>query len=307
MSPTLGDADTVLTERAASYLAAGPADAQALISYVCQLPAAPSMIAEHMAAALFAGHERFARTRDGRWTLRERLAAASWGAPAAGRRRSKRAAPAAAPLHEESFIVVDVETTGSRPNYGDRVTEVAAVHVQRGVVTPVFETLVNPERPIPPAVTALTNITADMVRRAPRFAEVCDQLLGALEGHVFVAHNANFDWRFLSVEVERATGRPLVGRRVCTVRLARKLVPELTRRNLDAVTRFYGIENHARHRAGGDALATARAFTRLLAAARDRGIESLDELERLSRMPSARRRRRRPPAMPHSASDDRTA
>lgn len=305
MGTTLGTADTVLTERAASYLAGGPADSQTLISHVCQLPGAPPMIAEHMAAALFAGHQRFRRTSDGRWTLREvAVETATW--PAGPKRRGARVIARGSELDESSFIVVDVEATGSRAYHGDRITEIAAVHVQRGVVTPVFETLVNPERPIPPMVVALTNITAEMVRGAPRFAEVCDQLLGALEGHVFVAHNAHFDWRFLSAEVERATGRPLIGRRLCTVRLARRLVPQLQRRNLDAIAHFYGIANHARHRAGGDALATARAFTRLLDAARDRGIGTLDELDRLSRTPSGRRRRRRS-ALPHPVSKDTTA
>jgi DNA polymerase-3 subunit epsilon len=303
--PSLGTTDTVLTERAASYLASGPADAQALISHVCQLPGAPPMIAEHMAAALFAGHQRFRRTSDGRWTLRALpVETATW---TSSKRRGARVTARGSQLDRESFIVVDVEATGSRAYHGDRVTEIAAVHVQGGVVTPVFETLVNPERPIPPVVMALTNITAEMVRRAPKFAEICDQLLGALEGHVFVGHNANFDWRFLSAEVERATGRPLIGRRLCTVRLSRKLVPQLRRRNLDAVTHFYGIENHARHRAGGDALATARVFARLLNAARDRGIDSLDELERLARTPSGRRRKRRRFAMPQPVWDDTTA
>ena len=165
---------------------------------------------------------------------------ATWGAPT--KRRGARVTARGSQLDDESFIVVDVEATGSRAYHGDRITEIAVVHVQRGVVTPVFETLVNPERPIPPMVMALTNITAEMVRHAPKFAEVCDQLLGALEGHVFVAHNANFDWRFLSTEIERATGRPLIGRRLCTVRLARRLLPQLQRRNLDAITHFYGID-----------------------------------------------------------------
>ena len=91
------------------------------------------------------------------------------------------------------------------------------------------------------------------------------------------------------------------------MRLTRKLVPQLARRNLDAVTHYFGITNHARHRAAGDAMATARAFTRLLSAAADRGIESLDELDRLARTPSVRRRKRRPPALPHSVTDDTTA
>ncbi|MEO6877051.1 MAG: hypothetical protein ABI205_01135, partial [Gemmatimonadaceae bacterium] len=73
---TLGSAETLLTDRAADFLTAGPADPQALISYVCQLPGAPVNVAEHMAAALFAGHQRFARATDGRWMLRDAMPSA---------------------------------------------------------------------------------------------------------------------------------------------------------------------------------------------------------------------------------------
>jgi DNA polymerase-3 subunit epsilon len=293
---TLGGADTMLTARAAELLATGPADSQSLISYVCQLPGAPVNIAEHMAAALFAGHQRFARDIDGRWRLRE-ASAAGWSAAASDG------------LDAQSFIVVDVETTGARAYGGDRVTEVAAVLVRDGVATTVFDTLINPERAIPPAITAVTNITSAMVRRAPRFADVCDQLLGALEGHVFVAHNARFDWRFISMEVERVTRRPLIGKSLCTVRMARKLVPRLRRRNLDSVTAFYGIENYARHRAGGDAVATAQVLLRLLDAARDHGCATLDDVQQVltAGTSGGRRRKRRRSALPHSASDDTTA
>ncbi|MDB4876205.1 MAG: polymerase epsilon subunit [Gemmatimonadetes bacterium] len=295
---TLGVADTLLTDRAADYLAAGPADPQALISHVCQLPGAPLNVAEHMAAALFAGHRKFARDTDGRWRLRESMPSApTWPV-----------APAVAGLHQEPFIVVDVETTGTSPHHGDRVTEVAAVRVCNGEATLVFDSLINPERSIPPAIIAITNITWEMVKDAPKFSEVCDQLLGVLEGHVFVAHNASFDWRFISAEVERATRRPLEGRTLCTVRLARKLLPQLRRRNLDSVTRHYGIDIGARHRAGGDAFATAQVLLRLLDAARDRECNTLDDVERLLRGGTSRPKRpRRPPAMPHSASDDSSA
>lgn len=293
---TLGNADTLLTERAADFLSAGPADAQALISHVCQLPGAPAMVAEHMATALFAGHTRFTRDAIGRWMLRDGAAAVIW--------ETARAAT----LHDESFVVVDVETTGSRPYAGDRVTEIAVVRVHGGVTTPVFDTLVNPERAIPPAIVAITNITWEMVKDAPRFADVCQQLLGVLEGHVFVAHNASFDWRFLSAEIERVTRRPLEGKRLCTVRMARRLVPQLSRRNLDALSAYYGIENGARHRAGGDAIATAHVLLRLLDAARDRGCSTLDELEALLAARTATRKQpRRPPALPQPTPDDRTA
>jgi DNA polymerase-3 subunit epsilon len=147
-----------------------------------------------------------------------------------------------------------------------------------------------------------------MVRDQPTFAGVADRVLATLEGNVFVAHNAGFDWRFLSAEVERATRRRLEGRTLCTVRLSKRLLPRLRRRNLDAVTAYYGIENHARHRAGGDALATARVLLRLLDEAHDRGCMCVDDLDRLARTPSGRKkRRRRPSALPHSVSDDRSA
>jgi DNA polymerase-3 subunit epsilon len=292
---TRGSSDTTLTNRAADFLAAGPADAQSLISHVCQLPGAPLNIAEHMAAALFAGHKRFTRALDGRWMLRE-AAPPAWPVTALS------------DLSRQSFAVVDVETTGSLAYGGDRITEVGVVLVRDGEAKTVFDTLINPDRPIPPAITALTNITASMVQDAPRFADVCDQLMGILEGHVFVAHNARFDWRFLTMEVERVTRRPLVGRTLCTVRLARTLLPRLRRRNLDALANYYDIEIVGRHRAGGDARATAKAFLRMLDAARDRGCDSLDDLDRLaSARTGARKRRRRRSAMPHSATDDSSA
>jgi len=293
-SVTLGNADTPLTSRAADFLAAGPSDAQALISYVCQLPGAPATVAEHMATALFAGHARFVRDRVGRWMLRDTSTVAEMDVTRT--------------LGQESFVVVDCETTGSRSLAGDRITEVAVVRVRDGRAEMVFESLVNPDRPIPPAVMALTNITWEMVRNAPRFPDICDQLLGALEGSVFVAHNAGFDWRFLSNEIARATRRPLVGQRLCTVRMARHFVPQLRRRNLDSLSDYYGIVNTARHRAGGDAMATAKVFLRFLKEARSRDCDTLEDLHRLLRSPTSRKKkRRRPPAMPHSVSDDRTA
>ena len=190
----------MLTARAAEFLATGPADSQSLD--LVRLPA-PGRAAEHRGAH---GGGAVRGTPALRARRRRPLAACARRATAAW------SAVASDDLDAQSFIVVDVETTGARAYGGDRVTEVAAVLVRDGVATTVFDTLINPERPIPPTITAVTNITSAMVRRAPRFAEVCDQLLGALEGHVFVAHNARFDWRFISTEVERVTRRPLIGR-----------------------------------------------------------------------------------------------
>ena len=288
---TVQPRDTLLTLRAVDYLAAGPVDARTLIAHVCQLPTMPAAVAEHMARALFAGHRRFVREPDGRWGLVRDVEF-----------------PSAEPLAGLSYAVVDVEATGGRLVGGDRITEIAVVQVKDGVATTLVDTLVNPQRTIPPWISSLTNISAEMVRHAPVFSEICDQVLGALDGRVFVAHNVNFDWRFLNMEIERATGRTLAGRRLCTVRLVKKLLPQLRRRSLDYVAMYYDVEIARRHRAGGDAEATARVFLRLLDDARREGCESWNDLQRLLIRPMPKRRhRRRPPALPRPVDKDTTA
>ena len=287
---TVDGRETVLTARAVDYLTAGPADARTLIAHVCQLPTMPAAVAEHMAIALLAGHRRFVREPDGRWGLMRDVVF-----------------PTADALDGLCYAVVDVEATGGRL-HGDRITEVAVVEVKNGTATTVFDTLINPQRAIPAWVSRLTNISWEMVEDAPTFSEIADQLLGVLDGRVFVAHNANFDWRFLSMEIERATGRTLNGRRLCTVKLARKLLPGLRRRSLDYVAMHYGVEITRRHRAGGDALATARVFLRMMQEARREGCENWHDLQRLLITPVPKRRRmRRPPAMPQPIDKDTTA
>ena len=292
---------TLLTERAADYLRAGPADSRSLIASVCQLSVLPDLVAEHMAASLLGGHPHFGRTLDGRWRLSESPAPA-W------RVRPDDDEPQLSSL---SFAVVDVETTGSRPEGGDRITEIAVVTVRDGRICDVYETLVNPERSIPPFITRLTNISWEMVCEKAPFRDVCDDVLCALEGHVFVAHNAAFDWRFVSAEVARSRGRELTGRRLCTVRLARRLLPQLRSRSLDWVARHYDVqvEPGKRHRAAGDALATAHCLLRLLDDARDRGCERWSDLERLLAASTGvrKRRGRRAPAMPRPVDRDTTA
>jgi DNA polymerase-3 subunit epsilon len=294
---------SLLAERAADYLKAGPADSTALIASVCQLSAVPAVVAEHMAVSLLHGHPRFARTADGAWRLSE---------PAPPAWRATPAADQEPLLSSLSFAVVDVETTGGRAEHGDRITEIAVVTVRDGRVVDVFETLVNPERSIPPFITRLTNISWEMVRDKAPFQAVCADVLRALDGHVFVAHNANFDWRFVSAEVARSSGRQLTGRRLCTVRLSRRLLPQLRSRSLDWVARHYDVEIPAgrRHRAAGDALATAHCLIRLLDDARSHGCERWSDLERLLARPNAtpkKRRRRRASGMPTPVDKDTTA
>ncbi|MBX7119449.1 MAG: 3'-5' exonuclease [Gemmatimonadaceae bacterium] len=198
-------------------------------------------------------------------------------------------------LHTLPFVVVDVETTGGQPDGADRVTEVAAVHVDGAQVALAFHSLVNPGRPIPWHIQRLTGIDDDMVRDAPRFRDIAGEFAAHLAGRVFVAHNARFDLGFLSAEFRRVAPTPLsdllLGQ-VCTVRLARKLLAHLPRRNLDAVSHHYGVEITDRHRASGDALATAAVLQGLLRDASRRGVHTWDDLDGLLGARTGRSRRR---------------
>jgi DNA polymerase III subunit epsilon len=213
------------------------------------------------------------------------------------------AAPAAAsparPLRDERWVVVDVETTGTSPGRGDRVTEVAAVCVSGGRIERTFCTLVNPGRPIPRMITSLTGITQEMVADKPPFREVAGDFGGALEGRVFVAHNAAFDWRFVCHEMTLATGLVPSGRQLCTVRLARRLLPQLPSRSLDGLASYFSLEIHARHRALDDAVATAHVLLRLVDMLEERGVSDWDGVQGLL-APAARRKRARRTASPRS-------
>lgn len=255
--------EQTLVDRALERLSLGPCSAADLSREVLGLPNAPVAVAERIAVALLGADPRVRQLEDGRW--------------------SAIAVAGTSPLIEEcAFAVLDVETTGSRPSEDDRVTEVAVVVVQGERRELVFDSLVNPGRHIPPWITEMTGISDVTVAGAPAFEAVADPLLQALSGRVFTAHNARFDWGFVSAEFSRTRGLQLVGPRLCTVRLARALLPELPSRGLDALMQHFGIENGSRHRAAGDALATAEVLGRLILLARDRNARTWADLEAMA-------------------------
>jgi DNA polymerase-3 subunit epsilon len=186
-------------------------------------------------------------------------------------------------LRSIPFAVVDVEATGSRLHGGDRIMDVAVVHVQQGEVQTAVDTLVNPQRPVSPFVARLTGIRWEMLHEAPTFGDVAERVHEALDDRVFVAQNVKFD--FLSSELQRVTGRTLRGQKLCTVKIARKILTHLRRRNLDALAWHYEIPIVGRHRAGGDARATAQVLVRLLADARKMDVDTWDDLMALLRRP----------------------
>ena len=259
-----------LVQRAAARLAAGPAHTLELARDVLGL-SGHAGAASQAIFTLLGSDRRFGVDGQGMWRM---VDAARVPGP---------------PLAETCFAVVDVETTGSLG--ADRIMEIAVVEVRGGAVVDEWHTLINPGRPVDPYVQRLTGIRPGMVVDAPTFEHVAEEVHRRLEGRVFVAHNAAFDWHHVSGELAEATGRAPEVRRLCTVRLVRSLLPRLQRRNLDEVSRHYGIPIHERHRAHGDALATARVLVRLIDEASMQGVADLDAL--FERMEKPRRKGRR--------------
>lgn len=160
-------------------------------------------------------------------------------------------------LFAPSLAFIDLETTGTAAA-GDRITEVAIVRVDaepRGAAPPrvsEWSTLVNPGASIPPEIQALTGITNAMVRDAPPFAAIADEVAARTAGALFVAHNARFDYGFLKHAFARLE-RAYSARVLCTVRLSRRLYPDAAHHSLDSLIARHGLPAIDRHRALGDA------------------------------------------------------
>ena len=256
--------DRTLVDRALERMGVqGPIGAADLAKDILGLPNAPGLVADRLAVALLGADPRVRQLEDGRWGLVAEVS----GSPL---------------LEECAFAVVDVETTGMHAAGDDRITDIAVVLLQGTRRELVFESLINPGVSIPPRIAELTGITSQLVAGAPAFRDVADDLLAALASRVFVAHNVRFDWGFVTAEVKRSRDLAMDGARLCTVRLARRLVPQLESRSLDSLMLYFGLSNPARHRAAGDALATAELLARLIPLARERGATTFADLDALT-------------------------
>lgn len=182
-------------------------------------------------------------------------------------------------LHEAPFRVLDLEVTGSDPE-ANAVIDMAVFEVRGGRIAPLLSTLVNPGMPIPPSIQRLTGIVDGMVRDAPHFEAVLPQLLESLQGGVFVAHNASFDYRFLKTWIERTTGQRFTAPHLCTVKLSQRLIdPKGGSRKLHNLALHFGIPLENRHRAHDDAYATARVFVEILSLLEERGVATVGEMK----------------------------
>jgi DNA polymerase-3 subunit epsilon len=157
---------------------------------------------------------------------------------------------------DQDYVVVDIETTGSWSS-GDRITEIGAVKIRNHRVVDEWHSLINPQRPIPAKIVTLTGITNQMVRDAPVFHEIADSFMAFMGDGIFVAHNVNFDYGFLSCEYERLERRFRFPK-LCTCVGMRRRYPGHKSYGLGKLCAIYGIDLEEHHRALCDARAAAR-------------------------------------------------
>ena len=179
-------------------------------------------------------------------------------------------------------VFLDLETTGLSPTK-DGITEVGAIVLCEGKPAREWSRLIRPLRPIPPEIAHMTGISNDMVRDAPDFGGVADELRAILDGALIVAHNAHFDYAFLKQAFARL-GMAVFAPTLCTARFARELQPDLDSVSLDALTAHYGLRSEERHRALGDA---RMAHALALAMVRQHSRETIETaVRRVLRRPS---------------------
>ncbi len=159
----------------------------------------------------------------------------------------------------QDYVVIDVETTGGRAA-AHRITEIGAVKLRGGRIVDEFQTLINPQRTIPPFITGLTGITQDMVADAPKFEDIAEELAAFMSGSIFVAHNVNFDYGFIKQEFNRL-GRHFSRPKVCSCASMRRHFPGLKSYSLKNLCRAFDISLDQHHRALCDAKAAAELLT----------------------------------------------
>jgi DNA polymerase-3 subunit epsilon len=242
------------------YLLERPAGAapRELLDLIFTQPGADPEFGPRFLGALLAADARFVlREADGTWHARVHEVLA---------RR----------LDDTTFVVVDLETTGLATQPGG-IIEIGAARLRGGRVLEEFQQLVNPGMPLPRFITRLTGIDDAMLAGQPRLAAVWPSFRAFLGDDVIVAHNARFDVGFLNAAALLYDGGPLTNPQLCTIKLARRLLPGVRRRGLDALAAHFTIPQADRHRALGDVRITVEVFFQLLERMKPRGIARLDQ------------------------------
>ena len=185
-----------------------------------------------------------------------------------------------------SLTVFDIETTGLDPRKGHRIVEIAGLRIENGIITDkTFESLVNPERPIPPESRQINGIGDSDVNAAPTIMTVLPEFLAFAQGSILVAHNAAFDMGFLECEKEFCWGYVELPECLCSMRLSQSLYPNAFRHNLDILSERFSMPlPEGRHRALPDVIQTANILLKMIEFGK---IQSSEELRRRARLAEA--------------------
>jgi DNA polymerase-3 subunit alpha (Gram-positive type) len=181
------------------------------------------------------------------------------------------------------YSVVDIETTGLS-KYVNKITELAAVKVVNGEITKEYQTLVNPQEHIPSFITKLTGISDDMVQDAPTIEEALPKFLRFMGDRQMVAHNATFDHGFIH-ENAKQQRLHFLNEKLCTRKLANRLVPTLPNKKLGTCCQHFSIVNTQAHRAMSDVHATHQLFLKFQDLLKERGVDTPEMIARFEKMP----------------------
>jgi DNA polymerase III subunit alpha, Gram-positive type len=188
----------------------------------------------------------------------------------------------------DSYIILDIETTGLS-KYRHKITEIAAIKVENNKVVDEFQTLINPQRPIPTFITNLTGITNEMVQTAPTIDKIIPHFLSFVGDSVIVAHNATFDFGFIDHNA-KIVGASFDNKKLCTRKLANRLLPDLPSKKLGLICNHLGIVNEQEHRAMADVKVTAEIFSKFLTDLEFIGITGKENVLKFERSPIRRYR-----------------
>ncbi|MEG8945847.1 exonuclease domain-containing protein [Rosettibacter firmus] len=192
------------------------------------------------------------------------------------------------PFEKADYCVFDFETTGTSPSL-DKVIEIGIVKISKGKIIDTFQSFINPGRPVPYFITLMTGITNSDVSNAPYFEEVYYKIKEFVGDSILVAHHLNFDYSFLRNECANANLEMLNNYTVCTLKLAKRLFPELPSKSLGSLTRHFKIRHKNIHRGLGDALATAKIFLKMFPYLRnDHNADTVADIINFQNIPASK-------------------
>ncbi|MAG39265.1 hypothetical protein CMO90_04230 [Candidatus Woesearchaeota archaeon] len=190
-------------------------------------------------------------------------------------------------MSDNEYTVLDIETTGLS-KYTNKITEIAAIKLKGKKVVGEYQTLINPKTPIPSFITKLTGINDEMVKDSPIIQEALPDFLKFLGDSTLVAHNATFDHGFISYNAKKHLKNNMKNNRLCTRKLANRLLPNLPRKRLEDLCKLFNIKNEQAHRAMGDTKATVKIFKKFWTMMRLANIKTHEEILKFEKTPPSK-------------------